>query len=90
MIELVVRASESVERLTQRAAEQGRTDDTADVIRTASTIYERETAPILDVYRERGIVVDRSTASAPLDEITDRIIAALASAAAAWSVRAAA
>ena len=39
-------------------------------------IYERETAPILDVYRPRGIVVEIDGVGS-LDEITDRIIAAL-------------
>ena len=39
-------------------------------------IYERETAPILDVYRPRGIV-EQIDGVGSLDEITDRIIAAL-------------
>ena len=56
VIELVVPRDESIERLTRRAQEQGRTDDTEEVIANRLAIYERETAPILDVYRERGIV----------------------------------
>ncbi len=76
VIELVVPRDESMERLTRRAQEQGRTDDTDQVIANRLAIYERETAPILDVYRERGIV-EEIDGVGTLDEITDRVIAAL-------------
>lgn len=76
VIELVVPREESIERLTLRAAEQGRTDDTEEVIANRLAIYERETAPILDVYRERGVAVEIDGVGS-LDEITDRLIAAL-------------
>ena len=59
-----------------RAAEQGRSDDTEEVIANRLAIYERETAPILDIYRTRDIV-DRIDGVGSLDEITARIIAAL-------------
>jgi len=77
VIELSVPREESIARLTQRALEQGRTDDTEEVIANRLAIYERETAPILDVYRERGIV-DAIDGVGSLDEIADRITAALA------------
>lgn len=77
VIELSVPRDESIARLSQRAIEQGRTDDTEDVIANRLAIYERETAPILDVYRERGIV-DAIDGVGSLDEIADRIAAALA------------
>lgn len=77
VIELDVPREESIERITQRAKEQGRSDDTEEVIANRLAIYERETAPILDVYRERGIV-DRIDGVGSLDEITARIFAALA------------
>lgn len=76
VIELEVPREESIARLSRRAAEQGRSDDTEEVIANRLAIYERETAPILDVYRTRGIV-DRIDGVGSLDEITDRIIAAL-------------
>lgn len=77
VIELSVPRDESIARLSQRAIEQGRTDDTEEVIANRLAIYERETAPILDVYRERGIV-DAIDGVGSLDEIADRIAAALA------------
>jgi adenylate kinase len=76
VIELDVPRDESIARLTRRAVEQGRADDTEEVIANRLAIYERETAPILDVYRTRD-VVDRIDGVGSLDEITARIVAAL-------------
>ncbi|GAA1982496.1 adenylate kinase [Microbacterium pumilum] len=76
VIELDVPRDESIARLSLRATEQGRTDDTEEVIANRLAIYERETSPILDVYRDRGIV-DVIDGLGSLDEITDRVIAAL-------------
>ena len=53
---LVADNDELVERLLNRAAEQGRTDDNEEVIRHRLKVYEEETAPLIAVYRERGIV----------------------------------
>lgn len=76
VIELDVPRDESIARLSRRAAEQGRSDDTEEGIANRLAIYERETAPILDVYRARGVVV-RVDGVGSLDEITGRIVAAL-------------
>ena len=77
VIELVVPREESIDRIRQRALDQGRTDDTEEVIANRLSIYERETAPILDVYRERDLVVQIDGVGT-LDEVTERIFAALA------------
>jgi len=77
VIELNVPRDVSIERLRQRAVEQGRTDDTEEVIANRLAIYERETAPILEVYREQGLVVDIDGVGT-LDEVTTRIFEALA------------
>jgi adenylate kinase len=76
VIELNVPRDESIARLSLRAKQQGRTDDTEEVIANRLAIYERETAPILKVYRERGIV-DEIDGTGSLDEITERVLAAL-------------
>ncbi|KQZ85998.1 adenylate kinase [Microbacterium sp. Root166] len=76
VIELTVPRDESIARLSLRAKEQGRTDDTEAVIANRLAIYERETAPILGVYRARGIV-DAVDGVGSLDEIAARIVAAL-------------
>ena len=77
VIELAVPRDESIARLRQRAIDQGRTDDTEEVIANRLAIYERETAPILDVYRERDLVLAVDGVGS-LDEVTERIFAALA------------
>lgn len=77
VIELSVPRDESIARLRQRAIDQGRTDDTEEVIANRLAIYERETAPILDVYRSHGLVVPIDGVGT-LDEVTARIFEALA------------
>ena len=47
VIELTVDVDEVVQRLVKRAAEQGRADDTEDVIRNRFKVYRDETAPLL-------------------------------------------
>ena len=46
-----------LERMAKRAAEQGRSDDTPEVIAKRLETYERETAPLLDIYENRGMLV---------------------------------
>ncbi|WP_433584696.1 adenylate kinase [Microbacterium hydrocarbonoxydans] len=76
VILLDVPREESISRLALRATEQGRTDDTPEAIAHRLDIYEHETAPILSVYGPRGIV-DTIDGVGTLDEITERIFAAL-------------
>jgi len=76
VVVLEVPRAESLERLRLRAAEQGRTDDTDEVIAHRLDIYEHETAPILAGYDERGIV-ERVDGVGSLDAITERIVAGL-------------
>ena len=76
VIELDVPRDESIARLSRRAAEQGRSDDTEEGIANRLAIYERETAPILEIYGARG-VVERIDGVGSLDQITARIVSAL-------------
>ncbi len=76
VILLDVPREESLSRLTRRAEEQGRKDDTAEAIARRLDIYENETAPIISVYEPRGIV-DRIDGVGSLDDIAERIRTAL-------------
>jgi len=76
VILLDVPREESLSRLTRRAAEQGRSDDTAEAIAHRLDIYENETAPIIAAYEKRGIV-DRIDGVGELEEVTRRIFSAL-------------
>jgi adenylate kinase len=77
VIQLVVDPDEVVSRLLKRAHEDGRTDDTEDTIRHRQSLYQRETAPLIAVYGERGLVIEID-ALGPVDEVTERITASLA------------
>jgi len=52
---------ELVNRLLDRAQRDGRPDDTLAVIRHRLAVFARETAPLVDYYRGRGILVELST-----------------------------
>lgn len=67
---------ELVDRLLGRARDQGRTDDTEDVIRHRLDVYEAQTAPVVDVYQKRGIVTEVDGLG-EIDAVTERIMAAL-------------
>ena len=76
VLELTVDDDAVVARLLKRAALEGRADDTEDVIRERMAIYHRETKPLSDTYRERGLLVEVDGLG-EVDEVTGRILAAL-------------
>jgi len=51
---LQVDAEELIQRLVLRGQEQGRTDDTEDVIRNRLTVYEEQTAPLVEYYESHS------------------------------------
>ena len=65
-----------VARLLQRAAVEGRADDTEDVIRRRQEVYAEQTEPLIGVYRERGILVEVD-GMGEVDDVTSRIFTAL-------------
>ncbi|MCA4135018.1 adenylate kinase [Arthrobacter sp. M4] len=73
---LLVDDDELTARMLNRAREQGRSDDTAEVIRRRLELYRTETAPVVDLYSERGIVADVDGSGTPA-EVTDRAVAAV-------------
>lgn len=76
VVELTVDTEEVVGRLLKRAQEQGRADDTADVIRRRLEVYFDQTAPLVAVYRERGILLEVD-GMGDVVEVTERILSAL-------------
>lgn len=75
-LHLKVEDAELVRRLLARAVEQGRTDDTEEVIADRLHLYYDVTHPILDWYDERGILVSVD-ASRPADHVGRHIITTL-------------
>lgn len=76
VVDFQVRTDEVVGRMLRRAQEQGRSDDTADVIRHRMEVYFAKTAPLTDLYRDRGILVEVD-AMGTIDEVAARLLAAL-------------
>jgi adenylate kinase len=66
-----------MERMTKRAEIEGRADDTPEAIAKRLDVYEHETAPLLDIYRTRGILVEEDGVG-EIDQISAAIIAKLA------------
>lgn len=76
VVELTASTEEVVARLLGRAAEQGRSDDTEDVIRRRLEVYAEQTAPLTSIYAERGLLV-QVDGMGEVAEVTERMIAAL-------------
>lgn len=65
-----------VERLLKRAQLEGRADDTEDVIRHRQEVYAAQTAPLIDVFTKRGILVSVD-GMGTVEEVATRIHEAL-------------
>src|SRR5690554_1378200 len=75
-VQLEVPTELLVERIAGRAAAEGRADDSPDSVRTRLKVYEEQTSPVADFFRQRGklSVVD---GVGSLDDVFARIIEAL-------------
>ena len=62
-----------VERLVKRGENYGRSDDTSSIIRNRQKIYWQQTAPLLDFYKERGLL-HNVNGLGEIKEITERIL----------------
>jgi adenylate kinase len=69
--------AELTRRLRLRAEEEERKDDTEEVIRRRLQTYQNETAPVIDHYRDRGILIEVDGMQ-PIERVTDDIVAKLA------------
>ena len=77
VLELVADPDVVVERLRKRAIDQGRSDDDESVVRHRMDVYREQTAPLIDIYDGRDVLVKIDAIGAP-DEVTARITEALA------------
>lgn len=72
VISLDVPEDELVRRLLERGAVAGRSDDREETIRHRLRVYAESTAPLLDFYRQRGILAEVD-GTGSVDEVTTRI-----------------
>ncbi len=77
VVVLTVDEDELVQRLLARATIEGRADDTEEVIRRRQAIYNEQTAPLIEVYAQRGKLVEVD-GMGEVDEVTERVFAQLA------------
>jgi adenylate kinase len=75
VVEIVVDTDHVVERLLARG--QGRVDDSEEIIRHRLDVYASETAPLVDYYREHGLLRTVDGVGS-VDDVTARILAVIA------------
>ena len=75
-VQLTVDNEQIIERLAGRAQAEGRADDSPESVRHRLNVYDQQTAPVIDFYRQHGqlTVVD---GVGSLDEVFTRIIEAI-------------
>ena len=76
VVQLTADTDEVVRRLAKRAIEQGRSDDTEEVLRNRLSVYEEQTAPLISVYESRGLLV-KVDGLGEIASVTQRITEAL-------------
>lgn len=76
VLELTADTDEVVKRLLIRAQDQGRTDDTTEVIRRRLEIYDEQTAPLTALYKSRGLLIQVDGLGS-IDDVAARISNAL-------------
>jgi adenylate kinase len=76
VVVLTVDNEELIQRLLQRAETDGRSDDTEEVVRRRQEVYAEQTEPLIDVYRDRNLLIEVD-GMGEVDEVSERIFAAL-------------
>ena len=76
VVQLTADSEELLRRLSGRAQEQGRSDDTPDVIKRRLDVYEEQTAPLIDIYASRSLVA-KVNGLGEIGDVTNRIIEVL-------------
>jgi len=68
---------EIVRRLLKRAEVEGRSDDTEEVIRRRQEVYSEQTAPLLEVYADHGVLVEVNGVG-DVEDVSERVLKAIA------------
>jgi adenylate kinase len=76
VIQIDVDTEEVVSRIAKRAAKQGLSDDTEEVVRNRQRIYFERTAPVVDYYAEKGLLT-RVLGTGTVEEVLQLILSVL-------------
>ena len=71
-VQIDVDTEQVIQRLAKRAGDEGRSDDTEEVVRNRMEVYEAQTAPVIDHYAEQG-KLSRVYGVGEIEEVTRRI-----------------
>jgi adenylate kinase len=72
-IQIDIEAEVIVARIAKRAELEGRTDDSAQTVRTRLDVYEQQTAPVVDYYAREG-KLSQVYGVGTVEEISERIL----------------
>jgi len=75
-VQLDVETALLVERIAGRAALEGRADDTPESVRNRLNVYNEQTAPVVDFYRQKGKLACVH-GEGSMDEVFNRIVEAM-------------
>jgi len=75
-VQLDVDTALLVERIAGRAAQEGRADDTPESVRNRLNVYNEQTAPVVDFYRQQGKLACVHGVGS-MDEVFNRILEAI-------------
>lgn len=76
-VQLKVDNEQIIERLAGRAKAEGRADDSPESVRHRLHVYDQQTAPVVEFYRQRGELTEVDGMGA-LEDVFARIVAAIA------------
>ncbi len=65
-----------IQRMLKRAEIEGRPDDNEETIRNRMEVYHEQTDPLLEVYGERGLLIEVD-GMGTVEEVSARVLAAL-------------
>jgi adenylate kinase len=71
-LQIDIDVDQVIARIARRAAEQGRSDDTEDVVRHRMNVYAEQTAPVVDFYAQQGLL-SRVLGQGSIEEVFQRI-----------------
>ncbi len=75
-IQIDVDPEQIIKRLAGRAEQEGRADDSEDIVRNRMRIYHEKTAPVIDYYAGRGLLT-HVLGDGSIEVILERILSVL-------------
>lgn len=75
-LQIDVDEEQVIQRIARRAAEEGRSDDSAEVARKRMQVYAGQTAPLVGFYADQGVLT-RIMGTGSIDQVFQRIMGAL-------------